>query len=354
MSNEAKEKLKQLIAEKNNAMFCGCKANVPDSQKLYYRLSADNRFIPLHQGYTHAPDCDRSTERRSSAFISLDSADSITTYLRFNPLKFTPPAKQTKLAESDSTNKSTTVTDKKPKEPYLSLPTLIRCLNIDAYMERLIAKGVVLSRDYFLNVIKARTKKIQIAGLNKSLRELNYDEDWCTFFYCAFVSLKENENGYWNLTLENNGKTFRVGIRKEIAEKTLLTFQKDYSGDLVENEKFVMASGFIYKRISRNMKEYYTVGRLHLFKTTAIEGVYCNNNLEKRLYETIFSYIKHRNHNLKLFIPVEQTNYNCKVISKKGFGEIFLGKPKTVDTCPVLQYQEETTTEELVKFLDSL
>lgn len=354
MSTEDKEKLKELISGKSNAMFCGCKANVPDDEKLYYRLSADNRFIPLHQGYTHAPDCDRSTDRRSSAFIALDSDESITTYLRFNPLNFTPPVKQTKLEESESTKKNTSTTDKRPKEPYLSLPALIRCINIDAYMERLIAKGVVLSRDYFLNVIKARTKKIKVAGLNKSLRDLNYNDDWCSFFYCTFISLKENERGYWNLTLENNGKTFRVGIRKEVAERVLLNFQKMYSGDSVENEKSIMAAGFIYKRTTRTMKEYYTVGRLHLFKTTTYEGVYCNDNLEKRLYETIFQYIKHRNHNMKLFIPVEQTQYNCKIISKNGYGEVFLGKPKTTDKCITFQYIETTTTEELVKFLDSL
>ena len=359
MSNEDKNKLKMFIANRSNVMYCGCKADVPDEEKLYYRLSADNKFIPLHKGYKHAVGCDRSSEKRSSAFITLDSSDDyIATYLRFNPLNFTPPVKQRKLAQEDeNTNSNNEVIskEKKIKEPFLNLENLIRCINIDAYMERLIGKGIVLSRDYFLNAIKGRIKKVKVVGMDKSLGSLNYENDWCTFFYCKFIDLSKNEKGYWNLTLENNGKTFRIGIREEIAERQIEKFQKAYCGDLPYSDKSVMAAGFIYKRISKKMKEYYTVGRLHLFKTTYNEGVYCCDNVEKELYEIIFNYIKHRNTQARLYIPVEYTNYNCEIVTKKDRGKIYVGSPKHTSEEKAFNYSgDNATIEQLVKFIDSL
>lgn len=361
MSDESKIKLREYIDTNKITIYCACKKNVPDDEKLYYRLSKDLHFIPLHKGYEHDPMCSRFSGLRNSAFMSIDSADNITAFLKFNPRNFNPTVKQEKLeSEEDAPVKAKTiktVKDKAPKEPYLNLEQLIRCINIDAYMERLVTTGVVLSRDYFLNVVKSRTRKVIIAGDNKTLRDLNYKEDRCQFFYCKYVGIEKNDRGFWELILENNGKTFKTGIREEIAKKAVRTFVDDYSGDKPINDDCIMAAGFIYRRVSRYMKDYYTVGRVHLFKTTKYEGIYCRNNIEKNLYEIIFRYIHYKNKKAKLVLPIEEEAYNCQVKIGNSYGEIFLGQIHrnyvTENKC--LEFNnDEFAEEQIVDFLDNL
>lgn len=361
MSIESKEQLKMFIGNNSQAMYCACKIDVPDDEKLYYRLSRDLHFIPIHKGYEHEPTCSRFSGLRNCAFVSIDSADNITAFLKFNPRNFNPTANQEKLeSEEDASvkgEKIKKIKDKAPKEPYLNLKQLIRCINIDAYMERLVSTGVVLSKDYFINVVKSRTKKIVIAGDTKTLRDLNYKDDRCQFFYCKYVGIEQNDRGFWELILENNGRTFKTGIREEIAKKAVVNFMKDYSGDKPVKDDCIMAAGFIYKRVSRYMKEYYTVGRVHIFKTTKYEGIYCRNNSEKNLYEIIFRYIHYKNKKAKLVLPVEEEAYNCQVKIENAYGEIFLEKKnrnyQTTNKC--LEFvNDEFAEEQIVDFLDNL
>ena len=59
MSDESKIKLREYIDTNKITIYCACKKNVPDDEKLYYRLSKDLHFIPLHKGYEHDTMCSR-------------------------------------------------------------------------------------------------------------------------------------------------------------------------------------------------------------------------------------------------------------------------------------------------------
>lgn len=234
-----------------------------------------------------------------------------------------------------------------------------RCMNIDSYMERLISTGVVLSRNYFLNAIRSRTKKIIIAGQNKSLRDLSLKYDRCCFFYGNFISLRKNDSGYWNLDIELGNKIYKYSIYEKIAEKTILAFQKSYSGDNPNKCKNIMAAGFIYRRVSRKtLKDYYTIGRVHLFKTTTNEGIYCSNNIEFQIFNSFFRYKYYNNDNLQLYIPVQAEDYTCMIKSDKRCGYIFQNNvPKDFDTpehlC-IACHEQELELEKLKDLIDSL
>lgn len=378
MTNEDKEQLKTLIGNRKDFMWCGCKATAPDDEKLYYRISADNRFIPCYQGYQHELDCSRYATKRNSAYIANDNAD-IVAYLKFNPLTFSIPstkkekaeeetnteekATEEEIAESLGYTESEENTDnnkskeKVEREPYFSLEELIRSINIDAYMERLIGSGKILSRDYFLTVINSRTKKVRIAGMEKPLRALTLNEDRCSFFYCPLADINQNEKGFWNVALDFNGKQYTYIINQKIIERALSDYAKKYNGEGIKPDEKIMVSGFIYKKLSRHMKEYLTIGRIVLFKTTTYEGIYCRSNLEKQVFELILKFIHYnKNHNIQLHIPVEEEQYDCQIFCGNKFGNIFYDKiPRGYEGPPAIELcGEEVPPEKIADFINRI
>ena len=85
----------------------------------------------------------------------MDERDNVTAFLKFDPLNFSISNSSSSSDVKDDIFIDPNKREKTPKEPYLNLDSFIRCINIDAYMERLIAKNTVLSNDYFINVIRS-------------------------------------------------------------------------------------------------------------------------------------------------------------------------------------------------------
>lgn len=358
MSDEDKNRLKEAIGNRRDVIYCACKANVPDEEKLYYRLSKDNRFIPIHQEYEHAPDCSRFAGKRTSAFLAMDEKDNVKAFLKFDPLNFSTSTSSSSSSIKDDTFIDPNKREKIPKEPYLNLDSFIRCINIDAYMERLIAKNIVLSNDYFINVIRARTKKIVINGQQKSLYDINLKDDRCSFFYYRLKSVDKNEKGYWNVKLINStNKIYNFGISATIMKRALKQFNKNYIGQKLEDNEDVMVAGFIYRRTSRNtMKDYYTIGRIHIFLRTHYEGIYCSNIYEKQIFELILKYRHKQNKSLKLLIPTTVEEYACQIEVDNKIGNIYIGKNSSQSTDnPYLECNfNELTPEELVDFITKI
>ena len=285
----------------------------------------------------------------------MDERDNVTAFLKFDPLNFSISNSSSSSDVKDDIFIDPNKREKTPKEPYLNLDSFIRCINIDAYMERLIAKNTVLSNDYFINVIRSRTKKIVIKGQQKSLYDINLKDDRCSFFYYKLKNIEQNEKGYWNLSLiGNTGKTYNFGISATIMKRALKKFNKNYIGQELENNSDVMVAGFIYRRTSRNtMKDYYTIGRIHLFLKTHYEGIYCNNIYEKQIFEMILKYRHKQNKDLKLLIPTTIEEYACQIEVDNKIGNVYIGKNSSQNTNNL--YLEcnfnELTPEQLVDFI---
>ena len=67
--------------------------------------------------------------------------------------------------------------DKNEKDKNLGIREFVRQLNYDAFMHRQGEGKSILPKEYFLNVLLGRLKMVELNGYNKSLRQLNMEED---------------------------------------------------------------------------------------------------------------------------------------------------------------------------------
>lgn len=297
MSKEDKLALRDRIGTKTDYMFCSCNRE----NKLYYRVSADLRFIPCHQNYVHSESCVRFGGIRKSVFVHDEDTGISTAYLRFNPANFSipsisMPSEGTEPSESKEVATAEEVAEeqkegkvKEEKEPFSPLALFVRSINIDSYMDRLIGTGKVFSYEYFLSALYKRLQYIKISPMKKSIKELDYKIDGFKFFYAELAGYTQDDKS--TISLKYFGKTNNYFVFPNVLQKALKDYIKQYGSEPNFDTERIMASGFMYERVSRRGNLYLTPGRLHLFKVNEL-GVYCDNSIVVFVTDFLNNYIK--------------------------------------------------------------
>lgn len=336
----------RMLAEKLT-ISCGCA--VFSEAKLPYTISADGRFIPLHQGYEHSPLCARGNTggKRKSSYQASDDGTA-KAFLDFDIRSFkvpkvkdeetdkedaappTPaPDEETEVKEEKS-KAPTEKKEKKPKEekePLDSLSQFILNLNNDTYKERITAGKGLLSADYFLPAVKARLKKVYIAGTEKPLKELSLESDYMSFFYEPLVDIQTSERNA--IILKGWKNNYSLFLFEGTLKKELQLFEKRYGISVQEAlQKYnVMAAGFIYLQISRKNKIYKVVGRLHIFVVND-NGLYCRDIEELEELNNISAFMRENfRYKTTQFHRIIDDPRMFGIIAKKGKRQILLCKP---------------------------
>lgn len=299
-SKEARQVLRDRLARGNVELYCSCSRD----DKLFYKISADLRFVPCHQNYIHQDSCVRAVGKRKSAFVHDDEAGVSVAYLRFNPANFSVPvikkgdsdemvpsevSVEEVVSETSKEEKKKEKKDKEDKEPFSPLAEFIRSINFDSYMSRLISTGKVYSYEYFLSSLYSRLQYIRISPMKKSIKELDYKVDGFKFFYAELDGYTADE--YSKLRLKYFGKTSGYFVFPTVLEKALNSFVKQYGVEPDFKSDKLMAAGFMYEKVSKKGNLYLTPGRLHIFKVNDL-GVYCDNQTSLLVTNILYGYIQ--------------------------------------------------------------
>lgn len=309
-------------------MYCGCRKDI----QLEYKISADLRFVPAHIGYEHAVWCDRyDIYKRNSAYISSDYGE-VRAYLGFDFKNFsysnndkeekTATSERSDKDEATSSDETKSVTHAAPnntlkgdKSPTMDLKNFVRALNHDAYMSRVKNnKYAYLSREYYRNVVIARTKKIRLNRTSKLLSELNINDDGVSFLYASLsgisdVTLKFTYN-------ESEYSYFVPGELLQRAKKRFLAAYEVSIEECLDAGAEVIAAGFRYKRRNKKGTEYKVIGRLTLFMTNKY-GLHTNSMHELALLDNIMDYCRQTG---SLFLFPDNAGASCiGTISHNGF-----------------------------------
>lgn len=328
-SREQREELRNKIGSSREVMWCGCRAD----QRLFYRISADLRFIPEHNGYKHASYCVRFHEddadaRRSSAFLPDDTSEKAFVYLKFNPHKFTIPkmkdlgndsaadSEEEQEEQEDTEEISSSNMNEKEllsipkvkkndeyKEPFLDLASFVRCLNVDTFTDRVLSGKSILTKDYFSSALYGRMKNIYIKGTHKSVRELNLMSDHVRFFYAPFIKGELVEkDGYstCHVIVQGKDQEYSMFVFSKTYETALHHFKQQYG---IEPNENTMAAGFQYLKKSKKGRDYKVVGRLHLFLVSN-NGIYSHTIQEANTYDTILKALWNRK-DIRLLLPTD-------------------------------------------------
>lgn len=308
MTPGEKEKMKEKTDEDPEYLFCACRKMT--KEKLYYRLSSDLRFIPVHHGYEHSKNCQRGGRlKRPEGYLVNDDGSAVA-YLKFNCTNFAIPKEDNKNQnqeepvcaarnESGSCGEKTKKETKKPekqengekeeKEPYLDLITFVKAVNYDTYMNRLLTGKKNLSADYFAASVWGHTRDVYISGIKKPLHDLNLDRDKVSFFYNKYGGTATSATGFMTLALNIGEKQLQYMINDRIYAKAAKKFADMYEGLEPDSCQNVMAAGFLYKKVSRAGKEYKTVGRLCLFRVN-YNGLFCDDMQSQQIMDRLSSY----------------------------------------------------------------
>ncbi len=291
MDKDARLALRYKIQVEGISMYCGC--SVFSENKLAYAVSSDARIVPMHQKYEHNPLCIRAADKRNTSYRAEEDGTA-RAFLKFDPKNFTVPKEDRTVdklpVESDS--KKNISTDNPPLD---SLGQFILQLNTDTYKERVTAGKGLISADYFLPALTSRLKKVYIDGINKPVKDLDLQKDYFSFFYQPLVSIEQGEHS--QITLKGWKKDFSVFIYSSILKRECEKFEKRYDisvSEALEDEKlspFIMASGFIYLRLSKRDTLYKVCGRLHIFLVNK-NGLYCRNMEEREELDAVSDFIR--------------------------------------------------------------
>jgi hypothetical protein len=319
LDKENREAIKIQFNNKSEFMWCGCRSDI----KLYYRISEDLKIYPEHNNYDHDRCCCRyktafgKTERHT-AYVINDEDGQVTTYLTFDLKDFdlskdlekeqnNPEIIDDENAEDEAVlekDEEVPLNKEERKEPKLSLPSLIRSINVDTFTEKVLNNRKIDSRETFSKYVYHRMKKVKVSRMKKSIGELTLETDGVKFIYVPFAGIvKRNDKGLEKCYLQNigtDGKIFNNFIFPDSLEKAIKEFVKMYGMEPNEN---TIISGFQYYKKTRSKVQYKILGRVHLFQTSSI-GIYCNNLLEKETYDTLYKIIE-QDKGLKFWIPAD-------------------------------------------------
>lgn len=319
VSDRDRMKLRQEIEGGVIQLYCGCS---DETNRLLYGISADLRFVPLHKHYVHKPWCSRFNSTKRTTPAVYDEQGYVRVYTSFAAKSFSLPAKvkdEADLTEAElrirRLREEERIKEKERKEvlglvvdggagdteslPSFNLAELIRFVNHDAYMSRVVeGKYAFLSEAYFLSSVNGYLKRVTLDGMKKPLKELTLVSDKMQFFYNKVHELKAK--GFQYLGYEDMVKSRYVpeGVlarAEEFFEKTYGVSVYDYlhAGSLY-------AAGFIYERLNWMGKQYRCVGRILLFPVTE-NGLFVDSLLEKDIVETLMGACK--KHNCQFLYP---------------------------------------------------
>lgn len=322
MDKNCRSELKQRIGDSKDSIRCGCRKDI----SLFYAISSDLKFYPVHKGYEHSMNCIRNNDaRKQTGYVESDDG-TVTAYLTFNPASFSVSVAEEDESEMvanvnmdeleeaagnniDNESAASAAKDKDNKDKSLNLRKLVRSINLDTFSERMILEKPILSKDYFTNALWGRLKNIYINGQKKSLRDYNLDNDNVVFFYAPVQSCSiEHNNAFLDLK-GYNGKTLHYFCFSSTIKKAMKSFYDNYNLNLDDKQMkdHIYAAGFLYKCYSKKKQTHYTVvGRVHFFLVSSY-GLYCRNIYEVSTFDTIMKYIKmHPHENIKFTIPTDE------------------------------------------------
>ena len=302
-------RLRQEIDSGMLQLYCGCSS---EDNKLLYGISADLRFIPLHKHYVHKPWCSRFNSTKLSTPAVYDEKGFVRVYTSFAANSFSLPARvkdESELTEAElrirRLREEERIKEKERKEafglmdvagsakeslPSFSLAELIKFVNHDAYMSRVIeGKYAFLSEEYFLSAVNGYLKRVTVDGMKKPLKELTLAADKMQFFYDKVQNLEEKSFHY--VSYDNTVKSRYVP--ESILAKAEEAFEKTYGVSVYDymHTGSVYAAGFLYERLSRMGKQYRCVGRLLLFPVTE-NGLFVDSLLEKDIVDVLMQVCK--------------------------------------------------------------
>ena len=342
MDKEMRLALRQKMKDENLALYCGCSYYSP--VKLEYGISVDGKIYPLHQGYEHSSHCVRSNlEKRNSAYIVQEDGTA-KVFLGFNVDTFSIPSnKDTATADASKENNQLEIakekssgrevnekeTDKnKETEPKDSLARFILELNNDTYHERITAGKGMISADFFLRAVYARLKKVYIDGRQKSIRDLNINDDSLQFFYLPLAGIDISLGT--RVIFKGFKEDFSVFSFERTIEKERKNFKNQYGIDVEEAllKYNVMAAGFIYLRISKRQKLYRVIGRVHFFIVNE-NGLYCRDLTELEELDAVSVYLKtNKRYKTIQFDRIVEDPKVWGIFSKVGKKQVIVCKPK--------------------------
>lgn len=316
---EKRKQIKEQFGNEREYMWCGC----CNDTKLFYRLSKSFSIYPEHNNYVHEKSCSRyrtldGKKERQTAYMVSEEDGEVTAFLKFNPKKLD-------LKEAEETEQDNAVSEEpeseeennleiegesskdkngKKEEPKLTLPSLIRCINVDTFSARVLNGKSVLSREQFSKMVYFRMAKVTISGMHKKLGELTLEKDGVRFFYSPFAGceIKKDKgmNKCYIKTVSPNGDIFRNFTFLEIYEKEYKKFLKRYG---CEPDEHTMIAGFQYYMKTRGGTKYKLFGRIHLFQVSDC-GIYARSVLEKQTFDSILELMKEKE-SIRFWIPAE-------------------------------------------------
>lgn len=318
LDSEKRAAMKGMYGDAREYMRCGCRSDI----QLYYRISEKLSIYPEHNDYKHDKNCSRyrtpdGKQERQTAYVVSEEDGEVTAYLKFNP-------KNLNVSEEEETDQCNDVSEeeeqeeenieiegessesqpKEKKEPKLSLPSLIRCINVDTFSERVLSGKDVISKEQFSKLVYFRMSKVKINGMKKKLGELTLENDGVRFFYSPFAGCEIQEGKgvkkCYIKTVAPSGEIFRNFTFAEIYEKAYKDFVKRYGMEPNEN---TMISGFQYYMKPRKGIKYKLLGRIHLFQVSDC-GLYARSELERETFDSILQMTKETKA-VKFWIPAE-------------------------------------------------
>lgn len=223
LDKETRMNLKNQYGNKKQYMWCGCRKD----KKLYYRISEDLKIYPEHNNYEHEKQCSRyqasdGMKERQSGYMVDEQSGEVTTFLKFNPKNLNleeevekEEAESTVEESEEEESNENLVVDKdencvekkEKKEPKLSLESLIRCMNVDTYTERVLKGKELLTKEEFSRLVYIRMNNIKISGMRKKIGELTLETDGVRFLYAPFAGCSiKKEKGLSKCYIRTIGK----------------------------------------------------------------------------------------------------------------------------------------------------
>lgn len=341
MDREMRLALRQKMKDENLALYCGCSYYSP--VKLEYGISVDGKIYPLHQGYEHSSQCVRSNlEKRNSAYIVQEDGTA-KVFLGFNVDTFSIPAnnvtgdaytskEDTALETTEDGREEEKIREReineRETEPKDTLASFILELNNDTYHERITAGKGMISADFFLRAVYARLKKVYIDGRQKSIRDLNINDDSLQFFYLPLAGIDMSLGT--RVIFRGFKEDFSVFSFERTIEKERKNFKNQYGIDVEEAliKYNVMAAGFIYLRISKRQKLYRVIGRVHFFIVNE-NGLYCRDLTEIEELDAVSVYLKtNQRYKTIQFDRIVDDPKVWGIFSKVGKKQVIVCKPK--------------------------
>lgn len=344
LDREHREILKKQFKEKKQFMWCGCRSD----QKLFYRISEDFKIYPEHNNYEHKKFCCRyktssGEQERQTAYVIDEESGQVVTYLTFNPKKFElneETEKELVNAESSDNDdadvneeilieKDEGVVNKvEKKEPQLTLPSLIRSINVDTFTEKILNNRSIDSRELFSKYVFHRMKSIKVSKMKKTIGDLSLEADGVRFIYAPFARvLQKTDKGLTRCYIQNwgpDGEIYSNLIYPDTLKKVVKEFVKAYG---MEPNEDTMLAGFQYKKKSRSGSAYKVLGRVHLFQASKV-GIYCRNLNEKETFDFIYGFCN-KNKEVKFWIPPEEDSIGGMLqVENKEKKYLFLFKGK--------------------------